>query len=64
MFQKTKYTLTSDGIFQPLQFPVDKTFHDYHSWQGYGEDTEVTAVRMTFGKNRSLSLSLARTYRK
>jgi cation-transporting ATPase 13A1 len=58
MFQKTKYTLGCEGLFQPLQFPVNKTFHDYHTWQGYGEDSEVAAVRTTYGKNRSLFSSI------
>ena len=53
MFQKTKYTLSSEGVFQPLEFPVNKLFAHYHKWQGYGEESEVAAVRMTFGKNRS-----------
>ena len=58
MFQKTKYTLGSEGVFQPLQFPVNKTFRDYHTWQGYREDSEVAAVRTTYGKNRSLFSSI------
>lgn len=52
MFQKTKYSLESDGRFQPLQFPIDKSFHEYRSWRGFSDDSEIAAVRMTYGKNR------------
>lgn len=52
MFQKTKYSLEDDGRFQPLQFPITKSFHEYQSWRGFSDDSEIAAVRMTYGKNR------------
>lgn len=57
MFQKTKYSLEDDGRFQPLQFPIAKSFHEYQSWRGFSDDSEIAATRMTYGKNRLTCLA-------
>lgn len=51
LFQKTKYVY-EEGKFKLLEFATDLSYGHYHQWKGYLDDTQVTAARQMYNKNK------------
>ena len=51
IFQKIKY-IYQEGKFQPVEFPINDPYQEYHKWKGYESLMQVSAAEQRFGKNK------------